>query len=56
MQILFSFTFNTETKEAGMAGNVKPEVALNILQQLVIAQAVQNAKEEKDGKIDEKRS
>jgi len=36
MQIIYAFTFNTETKEATFSGNVKPLVALQILQNIVI--------------------
>lgn len=38
--ITFSFAFDTESKEAAMAGNVDVLNALNILQQIVIADAV----------------
>lgn len=52
MQVIFTFTLNTETKEASMAGNVEPEAALQILQQLVIAQAMQRARQsEADKKV-----
>lgn len=47
--ILFSFSLNTETQEASIAGNIEAEVALSILQQLVVAQAVQRAKGEVGG-------
>jgi len=43
--ILFSFVLQTETQEAAIAGNVPPQQALNILQQLVIAQLVKDAQE-----------
>lgn len=43
MQIVFAFSFNTDTKEAALTGNIKPEVALNILQKLVIAEAIKKA-------------
>lgn len=39
-QVIFTFTINTDTQEGNFAGNVEPKVALNILQQLVIADAV----------------
>ncbi|MBA7586150.1 hypothetical protein ES708_28146 [subsurface metagenome] len=48
--ILFSFVFNPETKEGTIAGNVEAGVALNILQQLVIAQAIQAAEQAKEVK------
>ena len=41
--IIFSFAFNPETKEATFSGNVEADVALTILQRLVVAQAVQRA-------------
>lgn len=47
MQILFSFTFNTKTNEATVAGNVEPQLALNILQGIVVAAMV--AKRQNDG-------
>jgi len=43
MQILFALTFNTETKEASMAGTIPAQQALQILQQLVIADAINKA-------------
>lgn len=45
MQILFSFSYNPETKEAAMTGNIPAPQALQILQQLVIAEAVRKAGE-----------
>ncbi len=42
-QIIFAFTFNPETKEAVFSGNVKPAIALKILQEIVITDAVANA-------------
>jgi len=45
--ILFSFVFNPETQEAAIAGNCEPMVALQLLQQLVIANAIKRA--QKDG-------
>ena len=39
-QILYSFTFNTETKEAVKAGNIDSRTALQILQDIVIAEAI----------------
>jgi hypothetical protein len=44
--IIFSITVNPETREAAFAGNVEPVAALQILQQIVIDQAVQKAKGE----------
>ena len=49
--VLFSFAINPETQEAAFAGNMEPQVALQILQQLVIAEAIRKAREVKpDGK------
>lgn len=50
MQIIFTFTFNTETQEAAIAGNVGVQQALQLLQQLAIADAVNKAKLDKDSK------
>ena len=44
MQLIFTFTINQENGEATFAGNIEPPVALQILQQLVIADAVQKAR------------
>jgi len=44
--IIFAFTLNPETQEAAITGNVDAEVALQILQKLCIAQAVQRASKE----------
>ena len=41
--ITFSFAFNPENNEAALSGNIEAEVALTILQRLVVAQAVQRA-------------
>ena len=46
MQILFCFTFNTETKEAIFSGNIEILEALQILQGLAIADGVRGANEE----------
>ena len=43
MQILFAFTMNPETKKASFTGNVEPDVALKILQDIVIADAIAKA-------------
>ena len=45
---LFSFVFNSETHEATMAGNISAPEALGVLQQLVIAQGIQQAKKQED--------
>ena len=39
--ILFAFSFNPDNQEAAFSGNVEAEVALTILQRIVVAQAVQ---------------
>jgi len=41
--ILFSFAYQTETKQASLVGNVSSQVALQILQGLIIAEAIQKA-------------
>ena len=54
--ILFSFSFNPETQEAAIAGNCEPMVALQILQQLVIANAIKrggNSGQEKSSNQEE---
>ena len=43
---LFSFSINLETQEAAIAGNIEPQVALQILQQLVIANAIKQARQQ----------
>ena len=47
MQLIFAFTFNTETQEATFAGNIESQAALQLLQQIVIVEAVRKALEEK---------
>ena len=51
--IIFTFFLNTETQEAALAGNIPPQQALQVLQQIVVAELVKQAKEEK-GKKEEK--
>ena len=48
MMIIFAFTINPETQEAAFAGNIEPIAALQILQQLVIMEAVRKAREVKE--------
>lgn len=48
--ITFSFAFQTETKEGALSGNVEPRIALTILQELVIADAVKKAAAHSAGK------
>ena len=43
MQIIFTFTFNPETKEGTFAGNIEPVAALHILQDLVVAEMMRRA-------------
>lgn len=43
--MLFSFVFDTETKQAAMAGNIDTQTALGIFQQLVIADAINKARD-----------
>ena len=43
--LTFTFTINPGNQEAVFAGDIEPEQALQILQKLVIAQAVQKARE-----------
>lgn len=54
MQIIFAFTINPETKEADWCGNVQPAVALQILQKIVIAEAVNKVETSKKPKDKEK--
>ena len=44
--ILFSFSFNPETQEAAIAGNINIQTALGILHQLALAEAIRKAREE----------
>ena len=46
--IIFTFALNPQTQEATFAGNIEPQMALQILQQLVIAEAIRKAKEVKE--------
>jgi len=41
----FTFTLDPDTQEAIFAGNIEPQVALQILQNIVISDAVRKAKE-----------
>jgi len=43
-QIIFAFTMKTETKEATFSGNVAPATALQVLQEIVVADAIASAK------------
>jgi len=50
MQIIFTFTINLETQEAAFAGNIEPQAALQILQQIVIMNTVQKISNERKDK------
>lgn len=54
MLLIFTFAINPETKEATFSGNVQPAVALKILQDIVIADAVSKAEASKKPKDKEK--
>lgn len=45
--IIFAFTFNLETTEAAFTGNIELSQALQLLQQIVIADAVRKVTAEK---------
>lgn len=53
MQVLFTFTFNTETKQGTFTGNIPADAALGILQGLVVADKVAREKEKQDKPPDE---
>lgn len=53
--IIFAFTFNPETKEGAMAGNIDPVEAAQLLQQLAIADAIQKAQKPAKTKKEEKK-
>jgi len=46
MQILFSFTYNVETKEAVITGNISVLQALHVLQNIAFSAASQRPKGE----------
>ena len=46
--ILFAFSYDPETKKASMAGNITAREAVQVLQELLIADAVRKAKAELD--------
>ena len=54
MQLIFTFTFNPETQEAAFAGNVDIQVALQILQQLTLAEMIRRSKEAQEPEKEEK--
>lgn len=45
MLLTFTFTISPDTQEATFAGNIEPQVALGILQQIVISEAIRKSKE-----------
>lgn len=45
MLLTFTFTVNPEKNEVAFAGNINLQEALNLLQQIVIADAVNKARE-----------
>jgi hypothetical protein len=45
MMLTFTFTLNPETQEATFAGNIEIQVALQILQQLTLAEMVRRSKD-----------
>lgn len=47
-QMIFTLVVNPETKQIKYIGNVAPRVVLQILQDLVISEAVNTAKQEID--------
>ena len=49
-QIIFAFTFNTDTQEAAFSGNIEIQPALSVLQQIAIADAVKKATAHSVGK------
>ena len=44
---LFAFSLNEETKEAVFSGNITPQVALQLLQNIVIQTAIKQLQDEK---------
>ena len=42
--MIFSFAFDTDSKQVALGGNIDPQVALQILQQIVVASLVEKAK------------
>ena len=53
MQFLFTFTVNTETKEATYAGNTTIQAAAQILQQLAVADAAKTGVVGGNGEVKE---
>lgn len=55
VQVIFAFTFNTETKEAVFSGNVNCSVALKVLQDISIAEGVRQAQEKAVAEVNDGR-
>ena len=51
MMLTFTFTLNPETQEAAFAGNVDIQVALQILQQLTLAEMIRRKGATKEEKL-----
>jgi len=52
MLILFSISINTDTKEAVTGGNVSPEIALRLLQDVIVADKLEQRLKEELNKIE----
>ena len=52
MLLVFTFAFDTETKEAAVGGNIDSQFALGVLQSIIIAQAIAKSKLESKEKED----
>ena len=52
MQLIFTFTINTETNEAAFGGNVEPSAALQVLQNLVIADGIRRAQASREASLE----
>jgi hypothetical protein len=48
--IVFTFTYDPDTKQAQRFGNVSARAALGILQEIAIAEAVEDYRKENDGR------
>lgn len=53
MLLIFAFSQDTKTLERTWAGNIDPQIALQILQGLAIADAVQKAAQAAEVKLEE---
>lgn len=58
MKVIFTFALDTDTGDAVWAGNISAQEALQLLQQIIIVDAIQTAtqsngdKEEKEGRVE----